>query len=711
MLTNKSTLILFSCLVALMVAVPTPAPAAVQLGMHMDFVLSNGTAVRVFPAAEDSSRANLHPKWDQPPDLPDQPEDESCDELKRKYEERIGKKREDKEAAKLKEVAAAQRPAWLKSTPRLKAVFAIGGAVSTPKPSDWYYLPTSPKLSFSEGRPEATFVKFITDEEQGPDAAAGGIFHLMMSYGLTPSEESEVRTLLEEAVPGATLRGMVDLTPSGTGENFVVTSGTLQDQQFAPTGVLTSGRAPTYPGGKAALAGRLSPIGAQLLASTFENPTADLSVTFAYDYVAKTTAFTAEVKINLDKVRKVAECSYDAQTVTRRQKKKWGWIIIPYYTESEVIDKVSREQYEHTYDVLRTTGAVTINIDQNLPDIDVSTIESALIDQAMESFMDIQRSFSMPDPDDFDSGEEDEEDKEQRPKDISYEVLKISKKRESMSGQIAFSVTKSMAVYRSHVMTGNLGAELRDYEDEVFSTVVLNDPFFQRGRVLVDLDADALDLFEAGMINNVAVKVTPSYDGSNSKDKIFDRQIVAGGEITELVTFATGGKKLNSSCPIKYSQSWSLRGGGKWPETSKDECTREMNITLVPPIEARDIEVEADLGELERVGIRAVDVLLRHSRYGKEEIETVKFRVAKPEPYVETRLFVDKGETERTPVDFSLVFTHKEEGQLPQSPWVRLEGDFAYASVSGLPEEYAEELGGLVGEVKELIEGVKELAN
>jgi hypothetical protein len=681
------------------------------MGMHMDFVLSNGTAVRVFPAAEDTSAHNLRPRWGQPPNLPDQPEDESCDELEKKYEERIGKKKQEQEAAKLMQVAAARRPNWLKSTPRLKAVFAIGGTMAEAKPSDWYYLPTVPKLSFSDGRPEATFVKFITDEEEGPDAAAGGIFHLMMSYGLTKAEESELQTLLEESVPGATLRGMVELTPSGTGENFIVTSGTLQDQQFAPTGVLTSGRAPSYPGSKAALAGRLSPIGAQLLASTFENPTADLSVTFAYDYVAKTKAFTAEVRINLDRVRKLAECSLDTQTSTRRTKKKWGWIIIPYYKESEEIDKVSREQYEHTYDVLRTTGAVTINIDQNLPDIDVASIESALIDKAMDSFMEIQRSFSMPDQGDLDTGGEDEEGKDKDPKAANYEVLKIRKKRESMSGQISFSVTKSMAVYRSHVMTGNLGAELRDYKEEVFSTVVLNDPFFQRGRVLVDLDADALDLFEAGMINNVAVQVTPSYQGSNPKDKIFDRQIVSDGKITESITFATGGQKLNASCPIRYSQSWSLRGGGKWPPDSQDECTREMNITLVPPIEARDIEVEADLDELERVGIRAVDVLLRHSRYGKEEIETVKFRVAKPEPYVETRIFVDKGETERTPVDFSLVFTHKEEGQLPQSPWVRLEGDFAYASVSGLPAAYADELGGLVGEVRELIDGVRELTN
>ncbi len=576
---------------------------------------------------------------------------------------------------------------------------------AAPKPSDWYYLPTEPKLSYADERPEATFVKFITDEEEGPDSAAGGIFHMMMSYGLTRDEEAELRTTLEEAVPGARLRGMVELTPAATGENFVVTSGTLSDTSFTPAGVLKSGKAPTYPGGKAALAGRLSPIGAELLASTFENATSDLSVTFAYDYIAKTRAFNAEVRINLDRVRKLAECSYDAQTVTRSTKKSWGFIIIPYYTESESIDRISREQYEHTYDVLRTTGAVTITIDQNLPDVDVSFIEQALMDQAMESFMEIQRSFSMPGAEDIDTSGDDEDDEDERPANTSYEILTIRKKRESMSGQIAFKVTKSMAVYRSHTMTGNLGAQLRDYEDEVFSTVLVNDPFFRRGRVVVDLDADALDLFEAGMVNNVAVQVTPGYAGANRRDKVFDRATVETGDVVETFTFATGGQELNARCPIRYSQSWSLRGGGKWPPDTEENCTREMNITLVPPIEARDVEVEADLDELERLGIRAVDVLLRHSRYGKEEIETVKFRVARPAPYVETRLFVDKGDPERTPVHYSLVFTHKEEGQLPASPWRLLEGDFAYASVSGLPDGFARELGERVDAVRDLFDG------
>ena len=36
---------------------------------------------------------------------------------------------------------------------------------------------------------------------------------------------------------------------------------------------------------------------------------------------------------------------------------------------------------------------------------------------------------------------------------------------------------------------------------------------------------------------------------------------------------------------------------------------------------------------------------------------------------------------------------------------------FVYASVSGLPENYIQELGGLVGEVKEFIEGVRGLTN
>ena len=82
--------------------------------------------------------------------------------------------------------------------------------------------------------PEATFVKFITDEETADGGADGGLFHLMVTYGLTKDEEEELRKVLADLVPGATLMGMVELEPSKSTENFVVTSGRCRMDSLHP---------------------------------------------------------------------------------------------------------------------------------------------------------------------------------------------------------------------------------------------------------------------------------------------------------------------------------------------------------------------------------------------------------------------------------------------------------------------------------------------
>ncbi len=681
------------------------AQALVQLGYHMDFVLKDGTTVRVYPEAEERTGAAVQPplpRYD--PRVSTKPVGgDPCARLEQKYKERIGQSQ--RETARFQPQPKRQ-PSWLRSTPKLKGFY---GYIGRP-PAGWYYLPAEPKLSYKEGRPEATFVKFITDEETGKNAAEGGIFHLMVTYGLTKDQEEELRSLLIEAVPGTVLKGLVDLAPAKSGDNFVITSGTLSDKGFAPTGILSSGRAPTVPGGKAAIAGRLSGLGAQLIAKSFENPTADMSVTFAYDYIAKTQAFDAEVVINLDIVREAAECSLKTQDTERKRRWGGGWFIIPYvYTRTETT-RVSRQELEEAYNTMIALGAVNIRIDQNLPDVDVSAIESSLMQAAMESFVSLQKTFASPE--EFERLKAQEKDKRQPTADPSaakWEVYKVRRKQEKLAGTIRFQITKGIAVYRTHSMTGNMGGLLRKHKNDVFTEVVLNDPFFKRGTITVDLDTEALELFEKNMVNNASVDVVIPFKGQNpyQNNDIFTRKGVQEGKILTKFTFATRGVDTSSqSCPFKYIESWSLAGGGKWPPNPEPKCSKEMAVTLTPPIVARTIDVEADLDEMERAGLRGADVRLRHRRYGIEKTETVRFRLAKPEPFVSKTVFVDKPSagTSAPVVEYSIVFTHKERGALEPTPWQKLEGDFVFANISGLPTDYLRRLKSVVTEIKALLE-------
>ena len=679
------------------------ASAAVQMGGHLDFVLKNGTTVRVFPEADKTETLrpkrvqNLKIKGDLKPQGGD-----SCKKMEAEYDSRTTKK-----IAQTKQ--PIKPPPYVKPTPGLMAVGNFSAFLRNNKPTGWYYIPMEPRLSYKEGKPEATFIKFITDEAEGKNSAEGGIFHLMVTYGLTQKEETELRGLLEKAVPGAQLKGAVDLQPAKSGDNFIVTSGTLSDEGFAPKGVLSSGRAPSMPGGKAAVAGRLSSLGAQLMETTFKNPTADMSVTFAYDYIVKTPAFRGQVLINLDKIQEAAKCNLRTQKTETKTKVKFNinpfWFSVKNETK---VDRISRKDVEEAYDTMLSVGAVEIRIDQELPDADVSAIEASLMEMAISSFTNMQKSF-MSDKEFEGRGEEigEETKKAKSPKAPNYEMYTLSRKQTKMSGTITLNIEKGVAIYRTHSMTGNMGIPMRKHRKQIFSEVLLNDPFFKRGKITVDLDMEALDLFESKMVNNASVKViVPFKDTPFTDDDVFTRTSIEKGEIVKEFSFATRGDNLvNSDCPFRYLESWSLKGGGIWPKNQKEKCSREMVVTLVPPIKTRRIDVEADLDEMQRTGIRGADVLLKYTLYGQEKVDTVRFRAAKPEPYIEQTIYVDK---DASGVEYKVILTHAKEGKLPQSEWTKLEDNFIYTSLSELPVSYLEEIKTKIPEVKEILGEAKE---
>ncbi|MFQ3244374.1 MAG: hypothetical protein ACI9SP_001002 [Arenicella sp.] len=693
------------------------AYAAVQMGGHMDFVLSTGRTIRVFPEAMNMSPinpGNILPKRQKVNTRP--PGGDPCKALEGEYNKRVGRREQIKKAAKTRKPV---KPKWLRTTPTLRNVNFRRELFRNNKPAGWYYLPAEPRISFKDDTPEATFIKFITDETTEAGGAEGGLFHLMVTYGLTKEEESELADVLKEAVPGAQLKGMVDLEPSKNGENFIVTSGTLSDEGFAPSGVLSSGRAPSFPGAKAAIAGRLSSLGAQLMEASFENSTTDLSVTFAYDYIVKTQAYKAEVRIDMDRIQDIQDCALQTRdkTVTKYTeglvKKVGRWLLGGKKKQNNV--RISERDLQQDYETLISLGAVEIRIDQNLPDADVSIIEASLMDMAMQAFTSMQQSFAtsqeLQAQRSADESDVDSDGAKRRANDKSrstdYTYYEVKRKQVRQTGVQTFKIEKGVALYRTHSMTGNIGGFIRDYKDQIYDERLLNDPFFRRGMITVDIDTEALELFEANMINNASVKVIVPFSGDPYVNgDVFTRGDIASGGIVKTFTFATrGSNQTSKNCVFKYVESWSLKGGGKWPTRAREKCAKEMAVTLVPPIQTRRIDVEADLSEMAELGIRGADVILRYKQYGKDQQDTARFRVAKGEAYVEQTIFVDK---ENTSVDYKIVLTHRDKGKF-STKWAALEDDFVYANLSGLPLSTLEEIRQKVPEIKEIIDEVKGL--
>ena len=709
--------VLVTMLIALNISITSEA--AIQMDGHMDFVLDNGRTIRVYPEAQeqgpikpgniqqDRQKVNTKPAGGDP-----------CMRLDKAYKKRIGEKKK-----KVKKKNKPYKPGWLRPNSKLKNTNFLGLMFKSYQPRNWYYLPAEPRIAIKNGIPEATFVKFVTDETSAEGGAEGGLFHLMVTYGLTQAEQDELEAALQEAVPNANLKGMVDLVPSRAEDNFVVTSGTMSDGEFAPNGVLTSGRAPSFPGAKAALAGRLSSLGAQLMEASFENTTSDLSVTFNYDYIVKTQAFNGEVRIDMDKIQDMKDCvlqtrdkSIDKETTFDLKKGFFGSLIgMPWLgLGSKTTTTVSEQELQQGYETMIELGAVTFNFDQNYPDADVSEIQSSLMEVAMDSFLNMQKSFN--------SNQEIAAKRESKITDAEIEAAKIrardksnsdkytfykvKQKKTRQTGVLTFKIKQGIALYRTNSMTGNIAGFIRDYKDQIYDEVILNDPFFKRGVITAEMGIEALELFENKMINNVAVKViVPFPDNPYENDDVFTRTDITSGQILKKFTFAKRGDNLvSSSCPYKYIQSWNMRGGRTWPKNPKAECAESMVIPLTPPIEARDIQVEADLAEMEELGIRGVDVVFRYKQYGKNKDTTSKFRLAKGEAYNEETLYVDKKDSR---VDYKIILTHKDKGVF-STEFAELEADFVFANLSGLPLTKLEELSEKIPEVRSIIDELKD---
>jgi hypothetical protein len=164
-------------------------------------------------------------------------------------------------------------------------LYAEAGASPGTRTHRFYYLPVGLRVAARpDGTPEFLFLKFTTEQAAGPGAVSGAVMHLLMEWGLTPQQEQELTGKLKAKYADAELAGAVPMDVEGDG-SFQIVSATLSDKGLAGS-VVTSGKAPLVPGGRAAAASRLGAEGAQLLAATFEKARSisDLSIALNYTY-------------------------------------------------------------------------------------------------------------------------------------------------------------------------------------------------------------------------------------------------------------------------------------------------------------------------------------------------------------------------------------------------------------------------------------------
>lgn len=548
------------------------------------------------------------------------------------------------------------------------------------KSNKYYYLPVNLRLSNRpDGVPEFLFLKFTTEERAEAGGVGGAIMHFLTQWGLTREQEQELRGILEREHNKAELMGAVLMEPQDESGSFQIISGTLSDKGMTSS-LVTSGKAPLIPGGKAAAAARLDQNGAQIMAATFDGKSSitDLSIALNFSYTVLAPAAKGRVIMDWEKYEKIhdsLEAEYKKWRSGTRSTKILGITVWSKPTYSYSYD----EMREH-FDFLMEKRVVDLQFDELIADERVAKIREAFFQYFLNAFAeaaDTEAGAAPPPPSD--------DEKKSSPNiryGNNYKFKQVFTSRSFKKKKQIFNLNYRMAIKRPCQLVGNLMSWYDAVRDNpaCVSSVNLNDPFFQHRDIRFILDLDAKDIFDE-VINYVTVNVRKKRSsGRPFEDRItIDADYLNKRGITASVTYARG--EDTDPETYEYQVQWSLRGGILYPPNPEWQKGSWEGVTLAPPVMPRTIEVEGDLDGMRESQITRITVQVHYPKFGKEVEENIHLSPARNEPLVSKKIFMDgsaKGYAYR------LVVNHKVEGKLAL-PWSAQVGDdYIYAAI---PEE------------------------
>lgn len=557
-------------------------------------------------------------------------------------------------------------------------LFGKAKALNNAYTGEYYYLPVGLRLSRrTDNTPEFLFLKYTTEQRAEAGGEQGGLIHFLMEWGLTPAQLQEaqaklVTTIAEMAKSGGSpykgiqnpkILGAVDVYTED--QSFRIISASLSDPGSAR--LITSGSAPILPGSKAAVAGKLNPVTAQLLAATLEKnrSIADVSLELNYMYNVMMPAVNGKITVDWRKVQEqIKTDSINYYHSTRGTKRSSD-------------DRFSYDQLSQFYSRCVESKAVVI-------DIDKTVVGDELADKIVEQFMNLMIE-SMTDKDmAANPTQPSEKEKEQDPNvrhGRSYVYNKtVSEKRYERKIEV-YNLNYRLTVPKNISITSNLGAWYDGVRDnpKCVASVNLNDPFFQYRDINLILDIEAEQMFGTE-VNYVTINVRKQRSSGNPfEDHVtIDREYLRNRGIKANLTYARG-EDRNPNV-YEYRAQWSLKGGNVYPESAPWVVGEWEGVTLSPPIKPATIELEGDLDELKSSDITRVTAQVHYMKFGKEVEENIQLSAAAGEPVVQKTIYIDKNTKGYV---YRLIFNHKTEGKLALDWTPQINDNYIYASIPG----------------------------
>ncbi|MEN1783498.1 MAG: hypothetical protein AAGF77_00025 [Bacteroidota bacterium] len=572
-------------------------------------------------------------------------------------------------------------------------LFGEAASLSDRRTKRYRALPTNLRLAQNpEGYPEFLFLKYMTDEKLDNGGINGALLHMLMHWGLTPEQRTELEQILkkgEQGAPsGSKYLGAMEVKPDGD-RSLKIISATMSDEKLARS-IVQSFSAPVLEGGRSAVASSLSAEGAQLMAAAFERDMAiaDLSVELSYRYTTRIPAAKGRVTVNWSKMQQEYSedfAEYKSYSSKKRRGGIFGGLGDVLFGRRSSLDSVSYDEARSVIDSMVEKEYIKIDWDENLVDSRIEKVREAFFDFFLKKMTASTEMADLVPPT--------KKEKEAMPNikyGKKYTFNRSYLEKSFKKGKQVYRLDLRLAVEKPFTVTGNLASWYNGVKDneKCVTSIILNDPFFQHRDINFILDNEAKALLETGEANYATVNIKKERDSENDFESYvtIDYEHLKKEGLKASVSYARGND--TNSDGYKYKTQWSLKGGNLYPQEPQWIDGDWEGVTLAPPIVPRTIEFEADLEELRGLGITRATLQLRYSKFGNEVETNIPITVSKGEPLTEKTIFTDR---DTQGYAYRYILNHKEQGKMviPPNEWeVKINDDYVYATI---PSELKDE--------------------
>lgn len=509
----------------------------------------------------------------------------------------------------------------------------------------YYYVPRYPRIATNEdGTLEFLCLKYVDPAGK----TGGGLFHALVEFDLPPETVQALETELKKQIPGAKLAGPVPLRQSqeeaeGEQASFQVVSAVLSDtgEGGFTRKVVTSGKAPITPGSRAAVAAILNQQGATLLWDSLSGPTSDVSIAINAYYEAAVVGFDARITAEITTI-------YNHFSRLRNVQQDYDRTQI-----RDILDELRRKG-DIKVEVLDRTKALDLKAG------DMQALVDLITNKITEVMFDSKTGFAADPPREV--AVEQDQIKGRQEKgwlaklftstgDQKYytDNQYVMKRREDIR-QNLFSVvlTKNSTVKVPINTAGNIHGlyDALKNDPRYFRVVNLGDPAFEFRTVYFQVDGEYSGSFQDA-INFVAVNFRKKFETNPEFTSTlrFSQDNVKDGKLVQEVAYPRLGQKDAKWLDYEYRLVWSVhdRSSVNIPaQQDKWLPANDAAVSLVPPLEKMNIEIDADRGVFNDCGVMSANVVFEYPLLGQPKRTRSTLRARDTESISKVTLYRDR---------------------------------------------------------------------